>query len=362
MEKADPLDPGKEQDLRTKILSGSQDLRVYRALVEILMDSGRENETLAVLEKALDLPLSDIDRSAISAQVAWILYGLGRTDRAITMAKTALTHVEGETDLRQVLMIRGLSHATLAACHYYKDRTLSQWEAQLAIESFERLLNNHPDFEDFALMCRYAAGVYAMQEEYAKAIALYEQAIRGAPSKSNRLYCLLCIGRALCSQGQYAQAERRLREALELVEADAQLLPRVYFELGRVQRLSERPEVAVESFEQAMTALGLGPHLPRDQELDREINWELGNLYYDAGRFADAIAAFRNALPGLPEPYPYFDTLISLGHCYLIIGHYERARECYDEVLASEKASKEEKATAQDGLSRLPPLPPPRIH
>jgi tetratricopeptide (TPR) repeat protein len=351
-----------ERALRGKILAGSQDLRDYRKLASILVESGKEEEALAVLERAIGLPVPASDRAAISAEMAWILYGLSRRECAMTMALAALSDTAQSPDTAETLMIRGLSYATLAASRYHVDPAGSDREAGLAIEAFDKLLSGHPRFEDMAVACRHAAGVYAMQKEYAKAIALYQEAIRREPSERNRAYCLVCIGRALCFQGHFDEAESRLREALGLATVDDRLLPRIYFELGRVQRLANRSDGAMTALEQAVSALHRNRELHSDQDLFAEIKWELGNLYYDAGRYEEAISALREAVPHLPAPYPYFDTLISLGHLYLLTGQYARARDCYQEVLISDQASKEERATAEEGLSRLPPLPPPLVH
>ena len=350
------------RELRGKILAGSQELRDYRKLASILVDSGKEEEALAVLERAIGLPVPASDRAAISAEMAWILYGLSRTESAMRMAQAALSHAAKLPDTAETLMIRGLSYATLAATRYHVDPAGSDRKARLAIDAFDRLLSGHPSFEDMALACRHAAGVYAMQKEYEKAIVLYQEAITRDSSERNRAYCLVCIGRALCFQGHFAEAESRLREALGLATVDEWLLPRICFELGRVQRLAHRPEGAISALEEAVSALHRNRALRSDQDLFAEIKWELGNLYYDARRYGEAISAFCEALSHLPTPYPYFDTLISLGHLYLLTGQYARARDCYQEVLISDQASKEERATAEEGLSRLPPLPPLQVH
>jgi tetratricopeptide (TPR) repeat protein len=95
-----------------------------------------------------------------------------------------------------------------------------------------------------------------------------------------------------------------------------------------------------------------------------EIRWELGNLYYDAERYGEAISAFQAALPDLVETLPslHSDTYLALGHCYLLTRQHAKARDCYEEVLAHSGASTEQKATAQEGLSRLPSLRPPTVH
>lgn len=356
-------DPENEQELRAKILAGSQEIEDYRALGLILWDAGREEEGLAVLEQGLTLPLPDLARAIICAELASLLYDLGRPERAIRMARTALSLIAGEPDSPDILMIRGLSYATLAQSQYFTDRAASDQAAQLALEALEQFLSEHPTSEDFTGACLHAAGVYMLRGEYAKAVTLYEKAMQSDPAQRTRLRCLVWIGSALRSDSCYAQAEECLKRALTLVEADRRVLPKIHFELGKVYRLTSCPEEATVAFEQGLAVLDVNPLLRADRDFVTEIRWELGYLYYEAKRYGEAINSFREVLRGLPdESYPYYNTLASLGQCYLATGQYVEARECYEEALAAEHASKEEKEAAQEGLSRLPPLPPRRVH
>jgi tetratricopeptide (TPR) repeat protein len=361
--RATGTDPENEQELRAKILAGSQEIGDYRALGLILWDVGREEEGLAVLEQGLTLPLPDLPRAIICAELASLLYDLGRPERAILMARTALSLIAGEPDGPDILMIRGLSYATLARSQYFTDRAASDQAAQLALEALEEFLSGHATSEDFTGACLHAAGVYMLRGEYAKAVTLYEKAMQSDPAQRTRLHCLVWIGSALRSDSRYAQAEECLKRGLTLVEADRRALPKIHFELGKVYRLTSRPEEAMAAFEQALAVLDVNPLLSADRDFIAEIRWELGYLYYEAKRYGEAIIAFREVLQCLSDKsYPYCNTIVSLGQCYLATGHYVEARDCYEEVLATEQASTEEKEIVQEGLSRLPPLPPPRVH
>lgn len=365
MASSDYATPENEQELRARILARSQRPEDYTALAHLLLESpGREDEGFAVLEQALELPLPDIQKARISAEVAWFLYELNQRGRAMTMAKRALSDIAGQPEAPDLLMTRGISHATLAMYEYSMDRVSSDRHSTLAVESFELLLGQYPDWGDLPDACHYAAGVYVLREEYAKAAALYGEAMRRDPSERNRLESLVYLGNALRCQGHYAEAEARLREALGMVEVDRRILPRIYFELGKLLRVTNRPGEAVIAFEQALSALDFNLALRRNQDFVGEIRWELGYLYCEAKRYEEAISAFREALSNLvrTHAYPYCNALVSLGYCYLMAGQYAKARDCYEEVLASEEASDEERMAAQEGLSRLPPTPPPTIH
>lgn len=353
----------REQELRARILAGSQNLQDYNALADILLSSpGREGEGVAILESALRLTLSGVEKGRLCADIAWFLYELGHAERAAEMAQEALSLAAGEREGPEVLLIKELSHATLANVRYSVGEKSAGQDAQLAIEAFERLLWKYPHFDDIAAACRYCAGVHILRGEHAKAAALYEEAIRRDPSDPNRLYALAALGDSLICQARFDEAERCLRGALEHVESDRRLTPRIHFGLGKLYRSTGREKEAAESFRSALGALGLNPALLADAQFVAEIKWELANLVFARKSYAEASLLFREAIPHLPAPYPYFDALVCLGHCYLATGEYARARDCYEEVLASQAAAAEERATAREGLSRIPPFARPKAH
>jgi len=354
-----------EQELRAKILAGPPTRGDYTALAHLLLDSpGREEEGVAVLEQALDLPLQDIEKADLLSEMAWLLYEYSRPEQAVAHAERALALVAGREPTAKVLLVQGVSYTTLANCQYATDREASKRSSQLAIDALERLISAYPNSDESAEGCRYAAGVYVLREEYDKAVRLYERTISLNASPADRLSALVCLGNALRCQGRYREADQRLTEARAALEADTRMLPRLLFELGTVQRLTGRPEEAAQSFECSLNALGASPFLRADRGFVAQIRWELANLQYDARQYAEAIAIFRAALPDLLETYPelYWHAVVSLGHCFLATHQYARARDCYEEVVVSAQAPSDEKAVARDGLAALPSLPPPTVH
>jgi len=151
---------------------------------------------------------------------------------------------------------------------------------------------------------------------------------------------------------------------LDLARADKRYTARIYYELGKALRLANRPDEALVAFGHALAAFNLRSPLRGYRSMIAETWWELGNLHYDAQRYGKAIAAFQAALPHLLEALPalYSDTILALGHCCLVTGQHARARDYYEEVLASEEATGEQRATAQEGLSQLPPSSRRRVH
>lgn len=241
---------------------------------------------------------------------------------------------------------------------------MCEQEGELAVDVFERLLSQYPTWEDYPVACRHAAGVYMLQQRYGHAIRLHEEAMRRDPAPRNRLDSLVWLGNALRCQGQYLEAEARLKDALELVNVDRRYLTRIYYELGKVRCAANRPDEALVAFKEAVEIAESQSTSRGYRSMLAEMRWEIGNIHYEAERYSEAISAFVSGLPDLIDTFPhlYSNTILALGHSYVLVGQPTKARDCYEELLASEQASREEKAIAQQALSHLPPLPPPRLH
>jgi len=86
----------------------------------------------------------------------------------------------------------------------------------------------------------------------------------------------------------------------------------------------------------------------------KKLTSSLGKVYYESKSYAEAIAAFEDVLTFCPETEPHrFHALIWLGYSYLATKMYGRARDCFEEVVASSCASEAEKASARQGLALL---------
>ncbi|MBI4487787.1 MAG: tetratricopeptide repeat protein [Deltaproteobacteria bacterium] len=95
----------------------------------------------------------------------------------------------------------------------------------------------------------------------------------------------------------------------------------------------------------------------------RSLVWCLANLYYESGKYEEAAAGFEEFLTSYPEDALYQRAaLLWMGYSYQAMGANEQARDCFEKVLASPHASENEKASAREGLARLPQLPKKTLH
>ena len=80
----------------------------------------------------------------------------------------------------------------------------------------------------------------------------------------------------------------------------------------------------------------------------------LGELYYESGKYEDAVAAFRKVLNYNPmDNIERRNALLWLGQSYHGMRAYDDARSCYEQVLNSSLASEAERAYVQEGLGKV---------
>lgn len=179
----------------------------------------------------------------------------------------------------------------------------------------------------------------------------------------DRLSGLVVLAEAFRRQGRFADAERTLEESFRYVKTHRRVLPIIYFNLGLVQRGTNRLADARKSFEEALRVVQDDPHLRNDSHFLTELHWNLGEVCYEVGNYREAAAAFRQVVNLQPKDNEYrCNALLWLGHSYLGMGDYAGGRRCYEDVLATRDASEEQKAAAKEGLQALPTLPKKWLH
>jgi tetratricopeptide (TPR) repeat protein len=87
----------------------------------------------------------------------------------------------------------------------------------------------------------------------------------------------------------------------------------------------------------------------------KRLTSSFGRSYYKSGRYAEAIATFEEVLASCSKDDSHrCHALLWLGFSLAGNRIYSRARDCFEEVLASSLASENEKASARKGLAGLP--------
>jgi len=119
---------------------------------------------------------------------------------------------------------------------------------------------------------------------------------------------------AHCLLGQWSEAVPAAQSAVKLAPESA----RFVYILGKALKGSGDAEAAVTAYEKAV-------------ELDSgliEAQAELGDAYFDAGRYEDAIKSYKGALKTKPENAGGFYN--GLGNCYIKLGRMDQATRWFE--------------------------------
>jgi tetratricopeptide (TPR) repeat protein len=180
-----------------------------------------------------------------------------------------------------------------------------------AIELYNKAIELKPDFE-FAY--NNLGNAYSKRGDYAKAIELYSKAIE-LNLKDPVVYNNM--GNTYYEQGDYAKAIESYSKAIELNPDDAS----AYNNLGNVYEKKGNYSKAIESFHKAI-------ELEPDEA---KVHYNLGNLYCDQGDYSKAIESYSKAIelnPDDTEVYYY-----NLGSAYFERDDYFKAIESYSKAI-----------------------------
>ncbi len=357
MTESTPVDRQTEAELQRRIAEGSQNLGDYRNLADLLISAGRGEEAVTLYQRALDLPLTNVQKARASMELGWIFYDvMGKQAQALPLAQSALSLLSNERETPEVLLLRGSGQSLFAHCMWFTDTKSGAEAARGALEWLERVIVESPDFEEVTVAYSDAARLHNLLGNTEKAIALCRKMLDRELNKQDRLSCLIVLGEALRCERRFTEAEQVIEEALRYAEASEGRLPLLYFTRGLIQRGAKRPAEAQGSLDQALAALRARFTLRNDSDFLTEIHWNLAELYYESEKYSEAAASFQIVLTHLPVDHPYRSyALLSLGHCYLATGAHAAAREYYKQVLTLPHSSLDEKSSARKGLECLSP-------
>ena len=260
----------------------------WKVLGAALIAQGRTGESLAPMEKAVELSPGDAD--AVTA-LGNALYDLGMLEEAEANYRLALAI---EPDAVE-------AHGTLGNILYDLGR-LEEAEA-----GYRRALEIDPEYtEAYNNLANTLKSMGRLEE----AEAGYRRALQLEPGSAPIFNNLSGVLREL---GRLVEAELVCRQALE-IEPD---LAEAHSNLGNALKSLERPADALACYRRA---LEIKPDYA-------EAWYNLGNVFKDLGRLDEAEAGYRRALrvkPGYPE------ACSNLGVLLLSLGRYAEAWPCYE--------------------------------
>ena len=185
----------------------------------------------------------------------------------------------------------------------------------------------------------YQEGVASLESDQQRAFVSFQKAVKLDPNNKEARYGL---GHILAMQGKLPQAEEELMAATKLDENYSE----AYTYLGQILEREGRWAESIAAFRQALTnPLYATPDLAR---------FHLGRLLAHEKDYQGAMEAFEDALVVNPPNVPPALLHLELGRAYYNLGFDRRSRETLTKVMALDKSG-EYAAAVKELLTRLKP-------
>ena len=343
------------------IVANSASQEDSRQLAYHLFAKGKYEEAIELYRKVLDLSLQEIRKADICLELGWLLYEVGRRTEAQALAQNALLLLSKQPQALESLLSRGVAHTLLAHCLSFTDPTASAESGRIGLEVLEHVMTESSGSEQTTSAYYFAARIHNLLGDTDKTVVLCEKYLQRELGGRERLECMIVLAEALRCEERYQEAERAIECALRYVgtdkeyeEADKRIKQRLALERGLIQRLSNRFANAIETFRHILVEVEADPGLCNDPNISGTVWWNLAAVLYETSDYEGAAAAFEKALALHPQNESYHHKILqSLGDCYLGIAAYEKARECYEKVIASAYSWDAEKLKACAGVAKV---------
>ncbi len=347
----------KESALEDKISSGEAAVGDYIALGYLYLGAGKYDEQLALYEKALKVEATEVQKGVLYYGKGVALYELGRTEEAFVELKRAISLLEDISESAGVLEIKALSELYLT---YSEDKAQADKASKGAIEAFTRIIEDFPDFERITNIHLMLERLYFDAGELEEALGVSKKALLLAKTDEERATALLCIADDLRLLEDYDQAKVHYLEALGAASKTKTRLSEIYNGLGHT--FEAKGEI-VEAIEAYLNALDKTVRLePGDGDDEEEpmaerhprvpkglinyitsIEYRLGKLYEKTGDFRLSVYHYSNALDNINDGAPgYAEAKYSLGKSFFQLKKFIKARESFQDFLATGRAAEEE--------------------
>jgi tetratricopeptide (TPR) repeat protein len=258
------------------------------------------------------------DNSQSQRRLGEQLYKIGLYDRAAEALERAVKldpgHVAVET------------HEALGDTY----RMLRNHEK--ALEAYKRALGLRPESAGLFLKL---GSLYSESGRLPEAIEAYRQALRFAPTGDTAHQAQASIGYIYKGQGRFADAAKAFEEVLRAYPNDyftRYSLSETYLELGDMSSALEQHKILKDLKSNYADDLHIMiyQHAVRQNPDDPDAHFNLGNAYYSAERYADAIDPYKQAVRLKPDLELAYSRL---GYAYTQLRQYEPAIQAFEAAI-----------------------------
>lgn len=169
-------------------------------------------------------------------------------------------------------------------------------ESEYVLEQLELELAQATNDAD-KLKTQLAMANHLESVDYQRSCTVFEQGIANAVTQRNRQVEAQChegMARMLWKMSDNPKAHKHYQLALEIYMEVGDLygMAKSYSGLGIISSISEEHNAAIEYFEKALSASRRGGH----DSFTAVLTGNIGNVYFEMGRYKDAMECFEHAL------------------------------------------------------------------
>ncbi|OGW43467.1 MAG: hypothetical protein A2X57_03045 [Nitrospirae bacterium GWD2_57_8] len=340
-----------QSELEKKVEEGIARIEDYLSLGHIYFAEGQYHKLLSLIEKAYSLQLCVIEKARLLFEKGQALSMIGMPAEAAVCYKVSLNLISTERDSESVLDIRGMNYYGLFLLSN-RQKSGTQY-ADKALKAFKRLVEEHPAYDQNAMLYSHIADLHFRLGASDAAIESYKQAIKLSTNNTTRMWFLSGLASIYRDNKDYQKADETFRQALVLAE-EKRYLSKLNFEIGLMYFDLNKQKEALAAFAKALEYKEHDPLLKDDRDYLADITWHLGVLEYSTGNYDEAIKHLTRTLQILDKKSGYYcNAYLTIGHSFLGKGLHGKAREYYMKILESPDATAEEKGEARDALNKI---------
>jgi tetratricopeptide (TPR) repeat protein len=331
----------RERALMEAIESGAGDLDCYLEAADILLVSGRSEEALAILAKASNLDLTEVQRGLLlNEQAQFLARTTNRKDEAFALAERAVSVLARQAPTLDIWIAEASAEGLMAEAIWDSDHPRAVGLATHAIETARRVSemeidpewyasNSDPNAPGRPLWILYftAAHLFARMARFDEAAEWFRRVLAEPLPADYKIGSLIDLGSVLRQAGRNEGAEKVLQEAAQSARTRRQN-QLIYHELGLVKRALKRPTEAKALFEKALQEVNADPLLASNREIVDKLYLEIADACYAAGHRDAAAQVYRDALALLPRNDPAYAAFrLSIARVEVERKNFEDARD-----------------------------------
>ena len=342
-----------KEELEEQIKQGSCEYDYYIKLGHIYLDEGRYDDLLNLYKKLKERDLAGIEKALVLSDEGHALDLSNRIDESIRAYCESLNELEKYNDDSDSIHLKALNHYSLFTLYHTQDE--KQKHAEEALKYFNRLITKYHSGKPLIEAYSYVAEIYLQTEKFAKALSAYIKALELTNDKQMMIPILNGIAVIHGKMKNYDKSKKYFAEVLDKAKYANVPLSKIYFDMGTSAFENEHFQEALEYYSKALSLRQNTSFLKDNLMYEIDIHWRIGTIAYELEDGELLNAHLSKLLSMIDEEHSYYaNTLLLMGHYYLSIDDFEKAREYYFRVISLKSSDEEEIRMAKKCLKRLP--------